>query len=299
MTPLGKETNGATRWIDLGITIMPGEIAKIAAIIFVAGFLSKRNRSMNDLRNTTIPVLLVLVIYAGLIMWQPNMSTAVTVAAIIIAMMFVAGINIRHFIPIGVMGILGLLVMIFAGDASYRVARVTSFLHPFEDASGDGYQVVQSLLALGTGGLTGTGIGKSIQKTLYLPEPQNDFILAIIGEELGFIGILLMVVVFVLLIWRGIKVALNAPDKFGFLLCSGTMMLIGIQLVLNIAIVTSTMPPTGVALPFVSYGGNAIVLFCGAMGIVLNVSRQVKQKQRDEMISKRNNEKVIFNRGVK
>lgn len=298
-TPLGKNTNGATRWLDFGITIMPGEVAKIAMIIFIAGLLSSRKKDMNSAKQSTIPALFFMAIVVVLIMMQPNMSTAVTIAAIVIAMMFVAGINLKHFWPIAALGIATLFVMVFAGDDNYRVARVMSFRHPFEDIAGDGYQVVQSLLALGTGGLCGKGLGDSTQKTLYLPEPQNDFILAIIGEELGFIGVLAMIIVFALLIWRGIKVAINAPDKFGFLLCSGVMMLIGIQLVLNVAIVTSTIPPTGVALPFVSYGGNATILYCAAVGMVLNVSRQINQNKRNEMINKRNEEKVIFNRGAK
>ena len=173
--------------------------------------------------------------------------------------------------------------------------RVTSFLDPFADPQGDSYQVVQSLLALDSGGLFGKGLGNSIQKTLYLPEPQNDFILAIIGEELGYIGILIMVAAFAYMIWRGLKVALNAPDRFGLLLGCGVMMQIGIQLIFNIAIVTSSMPPTGVALPFVSYGGNAMVLYCIGMGIVLNISRQAKKSEEQAATRKNLEERIYIN----
>lgn len=295
-TPLGSEVKGATRWLDLKVTtIMPGEIAKLAAILFTAGFLTrKKNLDVNSLKESILPLLGLCAVYGGLIMLQPNMSTAATVVAIIIAMMFVAGVKIRYFAGIGALGVAAGLVLIFAGGG-YRLDRVTSFLHPFNDPQGDSFQVVQSLLALGSGGLFGKGLGNSVQKTLYLPEPQNDFILAIIGEELGFIGIIVMVAVFALLIWRGISVAMKAPDRFGLLVGCGVMMMIGIQLLFNIAIVTSSMPPTGVALPFVSYGGNAMMLFGTAMGILLNISRQVKKKEAEEAERLDRQERIYFN----
>ena len=153
------------------------------------------------------------------------------------------------------------------------MARVTSFLDPFADPRGGGYQVVQGLLAMGSGGLFGKGLGKSMQNTLYLPEPQNDFILSIIGEELGFIGLLLLLIAYILLIWRCVRVSLNAPDMLGTLLASGVTIMLASQVVLNMMVVTSLMPPTGIILPFVSWGGNALVIFMAEMGIVLNVSR--------------------------
>ena len=192
-------------------------------------------------------------------------------------MMFVAGLKLRYcfgLVGLGAVGIAGILI---ANPDSHWADRITSFLDPFANPLGDGYQVVQSLMALGSGGLFGVGLGKSIQKNLYLPEPQNDFILAIIGEELGYIGLLILMLVYVVLIWRGIHVAVNAPDQFGMLLASGIISMIAIQVVLNIAVVTSSMPPTGVTLPFVSYGGNALMLFMGSMGILLNISRHTVQ----------------------
>ena len=151
---------------------------------------------------------------------------------------------------------------------------MTNFIDPFKDMYGEGYQVAQSLLALGSGGLTGLGLGKSVQKSLYLPEPQNDFILAIIGEELGFIGIMGLVALYCLFIWRGIHIALNAPDQYGLLLASGVVIMVAIQVILNIAVVTASMPATGINLPFISYGGNGTIIFMFSAGVLLNISRQ-------------------------
>ena len=153
--------------------------------------------------------------------------------------------------------------------------RVTSFLDPFADPRGAGYQVVQSLLALGSGGLFGKGLGRSVQKTLYLPEPQNDFIYAIIGEEIGYIGLLLLLLAYLLLIWRCVHISMNAPDLFGTLLGSGITIMLAVQVIMNVMVVTSMLPPTGIILPFISWGGNALLIFMGAMGIMLNISRQM------------------------
>lgn len=270
---IGQEINGAKRWIAVGgMTIMPGEIAKICAILFVAWFLCRDAKRVNRFGTGVLPLLLLCGVMGGLIMQQPSMSTAITVVGIIVAMMFAAGLRMVYFAGTMAVGVVAAIVLIFAGE--YRVARATSFLNPFEHALEDGYQVVQGLLALGSGGLFGVGLGKSVQKNLYLPEPQNDFILAIIGEELGFIVILILFAVYLILIARGIRIALNAPDRFGFLVAGGITMMIGIQVILSIAVVTSSMPPTGITLPFISYGGNALWLFMGSMGILLNISRQ-------------------------
>jgi cell division protein FtsW len=273
-TPLGVTRNYATRWIGVGeFTLMPGEIAKIAAIIFVAWFLSQDPKRIRSFTKGVLPLMGLCALFFGLIILQPNLSTAITICGIIIGMMFVAGLNILYLGGIVGAGAFGILFMILTDTEGYRMKRLTSFLDPFQDPLGDGYQVIQSLLALGSGGLFGVGLGKSIQKTLYLPEPQNDFIFAIIGEELGYIGCLGLIAVYMILIWRGIHIALNAPDMFGTLLASGITIMLGLQVILNIAVVTSSMPPTGITLPFVSYGGNALMLFMGCMGILLNISR--------------------------
>lgn len=283
-TPFGVTINGATRWLKFGITVMPGEISKLAIIIFTASKLSMSRVNPNSLQKAVMPIGVLLVAYVGLIMKQPNMSTAMTIIFVVVGIFFIAGMKLSYFGgAIGLVGFAAMTLMLFGGE--YRVKRFTGFLDPFNDPTGDTYQVVQSLLALGSGGILGKGPGQSIQKALYLPEGQTDFILAIIGEELGFVGICIMTLVFALLIARGLKIALDCRDRFGMLLASGIMMMIGIQLVLNIAIVTSSMPATGVALPFVSYGGNATIIYCSAIGIVLNIARQnVGNKKEEDFI---------------
>lgn len=273
-TPLGYTVNGSTRWIKIGpITMMPGELAKPAVILFTAWFLSEFPEKIKSVTKGILPLIGVAGIVAFLIIKQPNLSTAITVCGIVVAMMLVAGMRwIYVFGTVGV-GAAGILyILLFAKDG-YWYRRLTNFTDPFADPLGDGYQAVQSLLALGSGGLFGVGLGKSVQKNLYLPEPQNDFILAIIGEELGYVGVLALIIVYCLFIWRGSHIAINAPDQFGMLLASGIVLMVAIQVVLNIAVVTSSMPATGINLPFVSYGGNALLIFMFCAGVLINISR--------------------------
>ena len=278
-TPLGKDSHGAVRWLDLKvITIMPGEFAKAFAILFAARWLSddpKRIQKGWGLRGI-VPVGAVMVTYVVLILKQPNMSTAMTVAFIMCGMMFVAGLKLLWIPVIGGAGVAACWFLLTMPGAEYRLQRYTSFLDPFADPLGAGYQVVQGMLAMGSGGLTGVGLGQSIQKTLYLPEPQNDFIFAIIGEELGFIGCLILMIVYLILIWRCCHVCLNAPDLFSMLLASGITIMLAVQVLLNIAVVTSCMPPTGIILPFVSYGGTSVLFLLTEIGLVLNVSHLIE-----------------------
>lgn len=276
-TPLGITEMGATRWLGVkGVpfTIMPGECAKVAAIVFTAGYLDRHPRIVEDFWKGIVPVVAVAGIYFGLIMAQPNMSTGMTLCIIVGGMLLVAGAKGSHLCILIGAALVGGMALIFMDEDGYRYERMLSFLDPFADAQGNGWQVVQSLLALGTGGLTGLGLGNSIQKNLYLPEAQNDFILAIIGEELGFIGILLLMMVFLIFIWRGCHVAMNAPDFLGMMLAAGITVMVGVQVAINVAVVTSSMPPTGIILPFISYGGNALMLFMASVGILLNVSKK-------------------------
>ena len=275
-TPLGTTVNGATRWLRIGISVMPGEIAKFSIIIFSAVYLSADiNRAKN--LSGMLPLLGVVGIFALLIMKQPNLSTAMTLVFIAGGMMVLAGMPWKYSgTAIGGIVVLALMKGFMGGG--YQRARMLSFLDPFAQAQGDGFQVVQSLLALGTGGVFGVGLGRSVQKTLYLPEPHTDFIMAIIGEELGLVGIIGLVVVFMLAVWRCMAIAMDASDRLGMLLAGGVGIMIGIQLIFNIAIVTSSMPPTGVALPFISYGGNSLWIFMALMGVVLNVSRQSRKE---------------------
>ncbi|MBQ9961066.1 MAG: putative lipid II flippase FtsW [Firmicutes bacterium] len=276
-TPLGVTVNGATRWIGVGpVTLMPGEIAKVGLIFFVAGYYGRDSRRVLDFFKGVLPVIIVTGVFAGMIMLQPNMSTAFTVVFIAGGMIFVAGAQWKHLGMLAGVALTAGVGFIFTDKDGYRFARITSFLDPFEDALGSGYQVVQSLLAMGTGGLTGLGLGNSIQKNLYLPEPQNDFILAIIAEELGFVGVCGLMAVYLLLVWRGCHVAMNAQDYMGMIMASGIIIMIGVQVIINIAVVTSTFPPTGVILPFVSYGGNALAIFMAMIGILINISKTSK-----------------------
>ena len=275
-TPLGVTANGATRWLyigagGVGFTIMPGELAKLFLIIICATYFAT---DMNKARKFMglIPVFIYTAIVAVLIIKQPNLSTAITVAIISVGIAFLAGMHWRYIILMVGGAVAGGYYLFFVDDG-YWHERVVSFMDPFADELGSGYQVVQGLLALGSGGLYGKGLGQSVQKNLYLPEPQNDFILAIVGEELGFLGILALMIVYVLLVWRIFHISIRVNDNFGMLLAAGVAIMIAAQVILNVAVVTSSMPPTGIALPFVSYGGNSLWIFMFLIGIVLNISK--------------------------
>lgn len=284
---VGTNVNGATRWIYIGpLSLMPGELIKLPVIFLISAFYSKNDGRIESFVHGILPAAFVVAVTCGLIWKQPNLSTAMTIAGIVFGIMVVAGIRQIWLKLAGgaIIGGIGLILFAdeFLGDSNaYWAKRITSFLNPFADPKGDGYQVVQSLLAMGTGGFKGLGLGQSIQKNLYLPEPQNDFILSIIGEELGFAGIFVLLVIFLLLIWRCMKVALNAPDRYGLLVASGVAIMIGIQVIFNVAVVTSSMPPTGVALPFISYGGNTLWVCMTGIGVVLNVSRYQEYSPED------------------
>lgn len=280
-TPLGVTRHNATRWIGVGeITVMPGEVAKIAIIIFIAWYLSSDPARIRSFSRGIAPIMGLCLICAWLIIKQPNLSTAITVCGITVGMLFIAGLNPLYLAGLFGAGAAGIWMLVTADHTGYWLKRVTCFMDPFADPMDTGYQVVQSLLAMGSGGLFGLGLGNGLQKNLYLPEPQNDFILAIIGEELGYVGCIILFTAYILLIWRGIHIAIRAADMFGTLLASGITIMLALQVLLNIAVVTSSIPPTGITLPFVSYGGNALMLFMGSMGILFNISRQgVRQRQ--------------------
>jgi len=288
-TPLGVTRNFATRWIGIGanaeLTLMPGEIAKIAIIIFIAWWFSSDQRRIKAFGWGFMFPLGLTALVAGLIVVQPSLSTSITVVGIVFAMMFIAGVNTFFIGGTIAAGGFGLYYIIMSDPTGYWYRRLTSFMDPFADPLNTGYQAVQSLLALGSGGFSGLGLGRGVQKSLYLPEPQNDFILAIIGEELGFVGCAILFIAYIFMIWRGISIALNAPDLFGTLLAFGITIMLAIQVILNIAVVTSSMPPTGITLPFISYGGNALLLFMGSMGILLNISMNSKRPCGDNLVS--------------
>lgn len=269
---------GAQRWIKLGpASFQPSELAKYAVVIFMAMSLERSGEKVKDFLKGPIKHLAIAGIFAALILKQPNMSIASVIMFVTFIMLFVAGMRWKHLIGMGMVGLAGGLALIFT--SGYRADRALNFLNPWKDAAGDGYQLIQSFYALGSGGVTGLGLGQSRQKTLYMPEPHNDFIFSIIGEELGLIGCLCIMGLFAFFIWRGIKVAMNAKDAYGMLLAIGITSIIAVQAIINIAVVTGSMPVTGVPLPFISYGGTSLVINLIGMGILLNISRQTQGKE--------------------
>ncbi len=274
-TPLGLTLNNATRWLDFKyFTVMPGEVIKFCLILFVATFLSEDPTRAQRFLPGVFPMLVLAGICFAAIYKQPNLSTAGLVLLLVLGMLFVAGLPGLWVMITAASGAVIAVLAVVAPGGVYRLQRVRGFLNPFLDPLGSGYQAAQSLLALGSGGVFGAGPGRSIQKTLYLPEPQNDFILAIIGEEIGFVGVLLLLCVYVALIWRCCHIAVRAKDFFGMMLASGITIILSVQVLMNIAVVTASFPPTGVTLPFISLGGNAMVIFLSMMGIMTNIAGQ-------------------------
>lgn len=275
LTPLGIKANGARRWLGYSaLTIQPAEIAKFATIIITAKLIEKKYDDIKSLTKGVLPLIIIPALFFILIMLQPNMSTAGTIILVTFVMIFVAGMDMKF---VGVMFGSGVaLFLALALTSEYRLKRILSFLDPFQDPLGNGYQVIQGLYALGSGGLFGMGLGKSQQKWFYIPEPQNDFIFAIIGEELGLVGCIVVIMLFVILVYRCIRIALKCSNIFACMVVIGIGAQIGIQAALNIAVSTSSMPVTGVALPFISYGGTSLIIFMSAIGIVLNISKHVK-----------------------
>lgn len=271
-TPLGREFKGARRWIWLGFTtFMPSDAIKLGSIIYLSSFLAKKKEDIKSLKKGLIPSLIIIGLGCGTIFAQNDLSTSFTLGITLMSILFIAGMKFEHLAIILGIGAVGVYKAI-AGE-EFRKARMLSFRDPFAYKSSFGWQAVQSLYALGSGGLFGLGLGKSRQKFFYIPEPYNDFIFSIIGEELGFLGCLTVIMLFLLLIWRGIRIALNIDDLFGCLLASGIVALIAVQSLIHIAVVTSSIPPTGIPLPFISYGGTSLVIYMGAIGILLNISR--------------------------
>lgn len=269
---IGREINGAKRWIGVGsFTFQPSEFAKITLVMFLAKSLTIYPKRINQLTTGYLRYMGIILIVSGIVLLQPHMSGAVVIAVGGIAVLFAAGFKLRYFFTTLLCGIPALLAL--AIGSPYRFKRITSFLDPFADRLGESWQIVQSLYAIGSGGLFGLGLGQSRQKFLYIPEPQNDFIFAIVCEELGFIGAVFVIFLFGLLIWKGVMIAKKAPDEFSALTAIGITSLVAVQFLMNIAVVSSMMPVTGVPLPFFSYGGTSLVILLMEMGMLLNISR--------------------------
>lgn len=271
----GAAAGGATRWLDLGfISFQPSEIAKVGIIIFYAALLTRNRDKLKSITDGFIkPLLWLLPIIGIVLILQNHFSATLVICALAVILMVLAGCRIRYFVIIGAPIVaLGISALLFKGQG-FRLQRFITFLDPWQDAAGDGWQIVQSLYAIGSGGIFGVGLGESKQKYLYIPEPHNDFIFAVLAEELGFIGCALVIILFAVLVWRGVTIAMKAPDMFGNLLAAGITSMIALQVLINIAVVTSSMPVTGMPLPFFSYGGTALMIMLASVGILLSVSR--------------------------
>jgi cell division protein FtsW len=269
---IGREVKDTWRWLYIGpFQFQPSEVAKLAIVLFFSSSLSRRRDQLNYFFKGIMPYIFLIAVFAGLLLLEPHLSCTIIVICVASILLFSAGAKIRHFILLGIPAVAGLATVV--AFVPYMRARVLSFLDPWKDLQGDGWQAVQSLYAIGSGGIFGRGLGRSMQKFLYLPEPHNDFIFSVLAEELGFIGVFSVLLLFIILIWRGIKIAVNAPDTFGSLVAVGITSLIAVQTLLNVAVVTSSIPPTGVSLPFFSYGGTSLIMFMGEVGILLNISR--------------------------
>ena len=258
----GREVNGAKRWIYItsSLSFQPSEFVKLLVIVFYAGILEKNRDDLGNFGNGFLKHVCLLAPIIGLLLLEPHFSASMVIIGIASVMMIMAGCKVWQFAATGGgVGVPAIVALIIA--APYRLQRVTTFLNPWSDATGDGWQVIQSLYAIGSGGLFGVGLGESKQKYLYIPEPHNDFIFSILGEELGFLGCALVLILFAIFIWRGILIAMKSPDMFGSLMAIGITSLVAIQVIINVAVVTSSMPATGMPLPFFSYRRNSIIYF--------------------------------------
>ncbi|MCL1913928.1 MAG: putative lipid II flippase FtsW [Eubacteriaceae bacterium] len=270
---VNESSHGASRWITIGgVVIQPAELAKVCVLLFVAREIEKRQNMLSSFKGFVI-LLSFTAVFALLIYQQPALSTAIIVAGLIIGMYFMAGGSMIWIVLMAAMAIC--VVALFIYSSPWRLERVLAFLDPWSDLLGKGWQPAQSLMALGSGGIFGQGIGNGKAKLMFLPEPQNDYIFSIIGEEMGLLGCVVLILVYFLLIFRLIRISLATPDIFGRLLVSGMALLLGMQVFLNIAVVTNLVPPTGVMLPFISYGGSSLVTLMLGIGVCLNVSRNV------------------------
>ena len=270
------EVNGAKRWLQLeGVSFQPSELAKLAAVIFTAAVLERRMHRITDLTYALLPVALMCLVLVGLVVVEPDLGTSAVILLAVTAMVFAAGFQYRYLIVTMAVLVSGAVALI--AWSPYRRARALAFYDPWTAAQGAGYQIIQSLLAIGSGGLLGRGLMQGVQKLYYLPEPHTDFIYSVAGEEFGLLGTTLMLACFALIAWRGLRIALLAPDRFGSLLALGITLTVTIQALMNISVVTKLMPTKGIPLPFVSNGGSSLVMSMIAIGILLNISQHSTQ----------------------
>lgn len=275
---IGGSAGGASRWIRLpGFSLQPAELAKIALILYMAYSLDKKQDKVRFFSSGFLPYMMVLAVMIGLLMIQPDMGSSMTLAAVAIVMLFAAGTRVSYIISMGLMA----MPIVYFGimNVDYRRRRMLAFLDPWQDPSNAGFQIIQSWLAFGKGGLIGQGLGEGKQKLFYLPEAHTDFILSVVGEELGFAGVVVIAAMFFLLVLRSIRVSLYAEDNFGRYLAFGIAILLGLEAFINMGVVTGLLPTKGLALPFISYGGSSLIISLFAIGILLNVSSRVRGVQ--------------------
>lgn len=279
---IGRVAGGARRWLAFGgpFSFQPAEAAKLAVVLYLANFLANRGSELRDFRRGIVPPLLITGLIFGLILAQPDLGSAMLIGLVLIVLLFVSGARIAHLAGMFIVGIPGLVLAILGEE--YRRRRLLAFLDPWKDPQGAGFHIIQSLLALGSGGIFGVGLGNSRQKFFYLPERHTDFIFSILGEELGLLGTAAVIVLFALFAYRGFRIARRAPDRFGSLLASGITTMIVIQAVLNIGVTTGVLPITGVPLPFLSFGGSSLLFTMIASGMLLNISQYARGPADDE-----------------
>ena len=269
---IGTVRNGSRSWFGIGsFGIQPSEFAKLTLIIFTSKYLTKNEKNLKYIKKGVLPILGIVILVFGLIMLQPDFGTGMIILVSIIGLLFVSGVDFKFFIRLGLIGVVGIVLLI--AIAPYRLERILSFLNPWSDPLGSGFQIIQSLYAIGPGGLFGQGFMNSRQKHFYLPEPQTDFIFSIISEEFGFLGILIVATLFTIIIFKGFKIAQNSGDKFAKFLAFGITFGLAFQAILNLMVVVGLIPVTGVTLPFLSYGGSSLLITLISMGVLLNISR--------------------------
>ena len=270
---IGTIRNGSRSWFGIGsLGIQPSEFAKLGIIIFTSKYLS--NNKIKDIKSSVLPILSIVLLIFGLIMLQPDFGTGMIIVVTIIVLLFISGVKMKFFIKLGFLGLLGIIGLILI--APYRLKRIISFINPWADPLGSGFQIIQSLYAIGPSGLLGTGLGNSIQKHFYLPEPQTDFIFSIISEELGFMGVLIISTLFITIIYRGLNISIKQEDNFAKYLSFGLTFSLAFQTILNLMVVVGLIPITGVTLPFLSYGGSSLLISMTNIGILLNISKYNK-----------------------
>ena len=271
---IGREVNGARRWLSLGaLTFQPSELAKFTVVVYLSYSIAKKGERIRDFAQGLVPVFVVTGMFIGVVVFQPDFGTAMMLAGVTFIMLFVGGARIAHlsgvllvFLPVAYFAVV---------ETAYRARRIFAFLDPWSDPKGAGYQIIQSFLAFGSGGIFGRGLGEGRQKLLFLPERHSDFIYAVIGEEVGIIGALVVLVLFCIILWRGVVISLTVKERFSSLLAVGITVLISLQAFINMAVVTGILPTKGTVLPLVSFGGSSLVVTLVAIGVLLNISREI------------------------